>query len=104
MCELEVVAAREAEAMTWDLVRDHIREAVYYRLRNWAGGRDQWKNATPEQIAEAVTVHAMAAIAPVLSGEEIRNGVAMMRATLARAGIDPAGLPWFCLDGAGPRT
>lgn len=95
MCELEAVAAREAEAMTWDRVQGHVRDAVEFTLRDWPAGRDLWRTAAPAEIAEAVTVFAMAGIHPVLTAEQVRNGVAMMRETLGRAGIDPAGLPWF---------
>ena len=94
MDELSATAKAEADDMTWERVRGHIYSAVDYTLRNWPAGRDQWKNAAPDKIAEAVTVFAMAGIHPVLTDEQVNNGVAMMRATLARAGIDPAGLPW----------
>jgi hypothetical protein len=94
MDQLDAAAGAQADDMTWAAVERHIREAVLHTLRDWPAGLDQWRKASPDEIAEAVTVFAMAAIHPVLTGEQVGNGVRMMRAVLGQAGIDPAGLPW----------
>jgi hypothetical protein len=100
--ELEQTAAEESAGMTWDQVRAHLHAAVLHELPRIGGhsrgggisDREAWRQASPEDIAEAVTVFAMAGIGPVLMREQVSSGVRILRAVLARAGIDPASLDW----------
>jgi hypothetical protein len=99
---LSRVTAEEAESMAWEKVREHLRAAVVYGLDHYGGharggsiaDRDAWRAATPENLAEAITTFAMAGIGPVLTREQIDNGLVLLRAVLAKAGIDPATLDW----------
>jgi hypothetical protein len=84
-----------AELDRFGKVRQHIIDAVLYRLRHWDVAPDAWREADPAAIADAVATHAMAGIAPVLDSEVVATSVAVMRGTLERAGLDPADLPWF---------
>lgn len=99
---LAAAAQDESEAMKWDRVAAHIHAAVIHQLPEFGGrapggsvcDREAWRTASPEVLADRITTFAMAAIAPVLTAQEVDNGVRMMRAVLDRAGIDPATLPW----------
>jgi hypothetical protein len=101
--ELDRTAAEAGEDMTWEKVREHLRAAVVYGLDHYGGharggavaDREAWRQASPEQLAEAITTFAMAGIGPVLTGEQVDSGLRLIRAVLAKAGIDPAGLDWW---------
>ena len=100
--KLNDVAGAEAEALVWDAIAEMLRKAVLYALPRYAGHtpggsvsqKDAWRQAKPEALAEQIVTFAMAGIHPVLTNAQVANGVKMMRATLERAGIDPAELPW----------
>lgn len=95
--------AAAAEELSWDRVREHLRAAVLHELPRIGGhdrggsvsDREAWRQASPEQLAETITTFAMAGLSPVLTGEQVDNGTRLIRAVLAKAGIDPAGLPWW---------
>lgn len=103
MCDLQKISDEEAQRLTWARLEEHIRAAVLHELPAYGGhtrggstaDSQAWRQAPPEALAERITTFAMAAISPALTEETVTNGVAMMRAVLNRAGIDPATLPWF---------
>ncbi len=105
--ELDRAAAEAGEATTWDQVRKHLHAAVLHELPLHGGhargggisNREAWRAATPENLAEAITTYAMAGIHPVLMREQIDSGLVLLRAVLAKAGIDPATLDWHAQDG-----
>jgi hypothetical protein len=101
--ELDRTAAEAGEDMTWEKVRAHLHAAVLHELPRYGGharggginDREAWRQASPEQLAENITTFAMAGIGPVLTGEQVDSGLRLIRAVLAKAGIDPAGLDWW---------
>lgn len=103
MCDLQAVTETRAQALAWDKVEAHIAAAVRHELPAYGGytrggyaaDSQAWRQASPEDLAEQIASFAMAAIGPVLTESAVANAVAMMRTVLARAGIDPATLPWF---------
>jgi len=100
---LDQAAEEAGRDMAWEKIREHLRAAVLHELPQFGGHApygptptdpDAWRRASPEQLAEAIVTFAMAGIGPVLSREQIDNGLALLRRVLGKAEIDPARLDW----------
>lgn len=101
--KLAQAAEAAGEDLAWSAIRSHLYEAVNSQLPLFGGhdkhgpvptDREAWRRADPEELAEKIVTHAMAGIGPVLFRLQVDNGLRLMRAVLAKAGIDPETLEW----------
>lgn len=77
----------EGGRLDFDGIRKYFDQAIAYTLRNAAMSSlpDSWRTLTTEQLTDALSVHLLAGLHPVLFDYAVNSGLQVARAEMARA-------------------